>query len=122
MFKNIFGSNKDNNNSSVNRIALTDESQLEDIIKISSEKPVLIFKHSSRCGISSMVLKRFENKISNEEKDYYLLDILNYRNISNLIAGKFQIQHQSPQLLVIKEGQVFANDSHFGVLDVNLEG
>lgn len=65
-----------------------------------------------------MVLKRFENKISNREMDYYLLDILNYRHISNLIADKFQIQHQSPQLLVIEEGKVLAHDSHYGILEV----
>ena len=117
LFKNIFTSETQNADS--NRIALTDAGQIEDIIKSSAETPVLIFKHSTRCGMSTMILKRFDNKISNLSTPYYFLDILKHRPLSNLIQDKFDIRHQSPQLLVIKNGKVTAHDSHYGVLDVD---
>jgi bacillithiol system protein YtxJ len=117
LFNNIFKS--DTQNDSSNRIVLTEADQIEDIINSSEEKPVLIFKHSTRCGISTMILKRFENKISTHTTPYYLLDIIKHRPLSNLIQDKFGVRHQSPQLLVIKNGKVVAHDSHYGVLDVN---
>ena len=120
MFKNIFKS--ESKNEIPNRVALTDENQIEEIIRSSAQKPVLIFKHSTRCGISSMMLKRFEHKIAELPTPYYLLDIIKYRPLSNLIQDKFDVIHQSPQLLVIKNGQVIAHDSHSGVLDVSLRG
>jgi len=116
MFKKIFKREIENEDS--NRIALTDENQIEEIIKSSVHKPVLIFKHSTRCGISSMMLKRFDSKITEISAPYYLLDILKYSPLSNLIQDKFDVIHQSPQVLVIKNGQVIAHDSHSGVLGV----
>jgi bacillithiol system protein YtxJ len=116
--KNIFNSETQIGGSS--RIALTEADQIEDIINASAKEPILIFKHSTRCGISGMVLKRFDNKISNQDTPYYFLDILKYRPLSNLIQDKFDITHQSPQLLVIKNGKVIAHDSHYGILDVNI--
>ena len=120
MFKNIFKTESENEVS--NRIALIDENQIEDIINSSSQIPVLIFKHSTRCGFSSMMLKRFDHKIAELPTSYYLLDILKYRPLSNLIQDKFDVVHQSPHLLVIKNGQVIAHDSHSGVLGVSLRG
>ena len=61
MFKNIF--KRESENEVSNRVALTDENQIEDIINSSSQIPVLIFKHSTRCGFSSMMLKKFDHKI-----------------------------------------------------------
>lgn len=102
------------------RINLTDENQIEEILNLSKQKSVLIFKHSTRCGISSMVLKKFENKLKkkNKEFDYFYLDLLQNRNLSNYISQKFNILHQSPQLIVIKNGEVIAYNSHFGIMDV----
>lgn len=119
MFKNFFDNNKESNEK-LNKIALTDENQLNEILNLSNQKPVLIFKHSTRCGISTMVLKRFENKLSNQIKDfnYFLLDIIQNREISNFIAQEFQIQHQSPQLIVVKNGKVLSHNSHYGIMDV----
>ncbi len=120
MFKNIFKSETENEVS--NRIALTDEIQINDIIESSTKEAVLIFKHSTRCGISSMMLKRFDNKIKELATPYYLLDVLKYRPLSILIQDKFNVIHQSPQLLVVKNGQVVDHDSHSGVLGVLLRG
>ncbi len=106
----------------IGRILLTDENQLEEILIASKIKPVLLFKHSTSCGISAMVLRKFENKLSDEMDAYhfYFLDLLKYRSISNLIASKFDIPHQSPQLILIKEGEVVHYSSHYGVLQMDL--
>ncbi|GER60883.1 bacillithiol system redox-active protein YtxJ [Patiriisocius marinus] len=91
--------------------------QLEEIAEMSNAKPVAIFKHSTRCGISRMVLKQFENSYSltdNELKLYYL-DLLNFRNISDEVGFKFQVIHQSPQLIVIKNGVAVASASHHNI-------
>jgi len=117
MFSKLF---TNSNEGSIDRTPLTDESQIEEIINLSNQKPVLIFKHSTSCGISSMVLKRFENKLNKNEGDfyYYYLDLLQYRNISNYVSKKFHVYHQSPQLLVIKNGEVLHHNSHYGIMDV----
>ncbi|MFZ2284800.1 MAG: bacillithiol system redox-active protein YtxJ [Lutibacter sp.] len=116
LFDNFLKSaGKEESSIKIKWLPLNDKSQLEDIIKISSDKPVLIFKHSTRCGISRMVLKNFESDydIPETEMDLYFLDLLNYRSLSQDISAKFSVRHQSPQVLVIKNGEVIYNDSHY---------
>jgi bacillithiol system protein YtxJ len=115
-FKNIFGSstneNKNKSISNINWIPLTDLGQLSDI-QNNSEKPVLLFKHSTTCSISRMALKNFENEFDLQDKiDTYFLDLLNFRAISNEIATKFGVTHQSPQILLIKDGVSIYDSSH----------
>ena len=115
LFDNFFKSAvKEENSIKINWVPLCDESQLENIIKISLTKPVLIFKHSTRCGISRMVLKNFESDydIPESEIELYFLDLLNYRALSQDISTKFNVMHQSPQVLVIKNEVVIYHDSH----------
>lgn len=115
LFDNFFKSaNIEENSIKINWVPLIDKVQLEEISKISSAKPVLIFKHSTRCGISRMVLKNFENdyNIPETEIDIYFLDLLNYRVLSQDISTKFRVMHQSPQVLVIKTGEVIYHASH----------
>lgn len=110
---NIFGGNSEPEKSNVDWIALTSLVQLNEITALSNQAPVLIFKHSTRCGISRMVLKRFESKYNLEDKvTPYFLDLLAYRDISDAIAEKFKVLHQSPQLLVIKDGKSVYDVSH----------
>lgn len=121
MFGRFF-KREENDNSDTDRILLTTEDQLDTLLEASNDKPVLLFKHSSSCGISAMVLKRFESKLK-EENDtyhYYFLDLLRYRNISNLIAKKFDIMHQSPQLILIKNGKVVDYSSHYGIMEMKI--
>jgi len=120
MFEKLF-KRTDINNSAINKILITKEDQLEELLNVSKQKPVLLFKHSSSCGISAMVLKHFENNLldKNDDYNYYFLDLLKYRNISNLIAKKFQIMHQSPQLILIKNGKVVDHSSHYGIMEMN---
>lgn len=105
---------------------LTDISQLQDIITLSKEQStngltVLIFKHSTRCSISSMALNRLETKwVDTENIPAYYLDLLNYRNISNEIATLFSVEHASPQVLLIKNGVCVYNASHTHISAANI--
>lgn len=124
LFGTLFGNNephKDTKNIP-NWIPLTTENQLEELKNISKTHPVLIFKHSTSCGISNMVIKRFEKLFSEEHQSLkvYYLDLLRYRTISNEIANRFEIVHESPQLLVIKNEVCVFNASHYSILEINL--
>ena len=114
LFKSLFGdSNEETTNSKLDWKPLTDIGQLDEIVDLSNEKPVAVFKHSTRCSISRMALKQFENEFNLQDKiDIYFLDLLSYREISNEIANRFNVMHQSPQILLIKNGKAIYNDSH----------
>ncbi len=88
--------------------------QLNEIVEISKHTPVVIFKNSSTCGVSRAVLRGFERDYAIDEGKIklYFLDLLAFRNVSNEIAFKFQVIHQSPQLLVIKNGVAVHHASH----------
>ena len=124
IFKNLMGDkeNKTQKTSNVNWINLEDLGQLSEIQEISFAKPVIIFKHSTTCSISRMALKNFEREYSlNDKVDAYYLDLLNYRPISNEIAIRFNVTHQSPQLLIIKDGNSVYNVSHENIDATALE-
>jgi len=125
LFKSIFGDSENKNTipSKINWIELTDLGQLNEIIDLSHEQPVVIFKHSTRCSISRMALKQFENEFDLEGSvTTYFLDLLNHRDISNEIATRFEVYHQSPQLLLIKEGKSIYDASHSDIDAVELKG
>ncbi|NQY06626.1 MAG: bacillithiol system redox-active protein YtxJ [Flavobacteriaceae bacterium] len=92
-------------------------SQLDEIERDSKSRVQAIFKHSTRCGISSMVMKRFVSsyEFQEEDVDLYYLDLLNYREVSNETGYKFQVLHQSPQLLIIKNGETIHHSSHHNI-------
>lgn len=96
--------------------------QLNEIEKKSHIKPQVIFKHSTTCGISRMVLNMFKQNynFSANEMNLYFLDLHKNREVSNEVGYKFQVMHQSPQLLVIKDGAVVAHDSHGAIADLDL--
>ena len=125
VFSNLFGSSEkqNNSNSKINWIPLQDLGQLNEIIQTSTEKPVLIFKHSTRCIVSRTALKQFENQFDLDDAvDAYFLDLLEHRDISNEIANRFGVQHQSPQLLLIKEGKSVYDVSHSDIDARDLKG
>ncbi|MGB7841949.1 MAG: bacillithiol system redox-active protein YtxJ, partial [Salinimicrobium sp.] len=98
--------------------ALTREEQLDEIGKESKEKTVVIFKHSTRCGVSRMVLRTFENSFKKEQGEdhkMYFLDLVANRNISNEIAKRFNVAHESPQVIVLKNGKVVHHASHHAI-------
>lgn len=96
---------------------LNDTRTLEDLDASSfldSHQAILIFKHSTRCSISAMSLSRLERKwdVEPSKVPAYFLDLLNHRDISNAIAEKYQVEHQSPQVLLIKNGKCIYDASH----------
>lgn len=116
-FTNLFGSSENEKPPKVGWRMLTDLGQLNELIELSHQQPVLIFKHSTRCSISRFALKNFENEyvFKAEELQPYFLDLLENRNISNEIAIRFGVQHQSPQILLIKDGKCVYHESHDGI-------
>lgn len=88
--------------------------QISELIATSYEKPVLIFKHSIRCGTSVMIKHQLETNwsFSTEELEVYYLDLINYRSISSKVAETFGVVHQSPQIIIIKDGEATFNTSH----------
>ena len=125
MFKKLFASSSEKGTekkSTVNWIPLTTIDQLENLKSLSQQEPILIFKHSTRCGISRMVLKQFEKQIDASMSNLKLvyLDLLNHRDISNEIAAIFDVIHQSPQLLVISKEKVIEHASHYDITSIEL--
>lgn len=116
LFNSSFGNTGNSSESSNNFgwIQLTDLGQLNEIIQISHQKPVIIFKHSTRCSISKMALRMFEREynLTNNEITTYFLDLIAFRDISNEIASRFEVVHQSPQLILIVDGKSIYNVSH----------
>ncbi|GAA3516025.1 bacillithiol system redox-active protein YtxJ [Aquimarina addita] len=88
--------------------------QLNSIAEGSKTKTQAIFKHSTRCGISKMVFRNFESSfdLSENQVDLYYLDLLNYRDISSEISAKFQVLHESPQFIVIRNEVAVHHASH----------
>lgn len=91
--------------------SLDQQGTLATIVERSKEQPVLIFKHSTRCSVSFMAKKNVEWQL-NQDIESYLLDLIKYRSISNEIAAQFEIVHQSPQAILIKNGKVIYHASH----------
>ena len=91
---------------------------LQQIEKASHEQPVVIFKHSTSCSISSMALNRLERSWKEDEMHgtpAFFLDLLRYRAISQQVAESFNVAHQSPQLLLIHKGECVYDTSHMGI-------
>jgi len=120
--KNIFGSSEPKDEKILPWIFLDDIQQLDFIEEKSKTKPQLIFKHSTRCGISRMVMRQFEAQypFNSDNVDLYYLDLLTYRDISNTIAQRFGVFHESPQLLVVKNGVVVTAASYGAINDLEL--
>lgn len=101
----------------INWVQLNSVSQLDDVKEESKSQPIAIFKHSTRCSISSTALNRLERSWSDDLNNYkmYFLDLIAYRDISNAIAETFDIVHESPQLIVIKNGEAVHSASHMNI-------
>jgi bacillithiol system protein YtxJ len=99
----------------MNWIPLTDLNQLETIKDLSFSTPQVILKHSTTCSISKMALARMERSEAPDSIQFYYLDLLNYRPISNAIAENFNVYHESRQILLIKNGEFTYDESHGGI-------
>ncbi len=125
--KNIFKENTSNStetsNENVKFFTLDNMEQFDVIDVISNTKPVVLFKHSTRCSISRMALKQFDAEFNYPEEkiNWYLLDLLNHRDLSNEIASRYHVVHQSPQIVVIRNGKAIFNESHENIAADNLK-
>jgi len=99
----------------MNWIDLNSAEQLIEIKELSKTRPQVIFKHSTRCSISSMAKSRLERNEQPETGDFYFLDLIKYRLLSNKIAEEFSVYHESPQVLLIKNTQCVYDESHSGI-------
>jgi bacillithiol system protein YtxJ len=98
-------------------VDLTSDAQLDEITGLSADKTVVIFKHSTRCSISAMAKRRLRSdwNFTPDKVVLYYLDLIARRSLSNQIAERFNVQHESPQLIVLRAGQVLDHASHGGV-------
>lgn len=94
---------------------LSDEAELQDIIRKSGSRPQVIFKHSTRCSISSVAKGRLERFDAPSNMDFYFLDLIRYRDISNKVSELFLVEHESPQVLVIRNGECVYDESHISI-------
>ncbi|WP_420835925.1 bacillithiol system redox-active protein YtxJ [Lacinutrix algicola] len=122
MFGKLFGGSKEPKEEKILPWKqLTTVDQLNTIEKLSKGKTQVIFKHSTRCGISKMVMNQFVSAFDVDVNlDLYYLDLLSFREVSNEAGFKFQVMHQSPQLLIIKNGVAVAHASHGGINEIDL--
>lgn len=90
------------------------EEDLNTALETSNQHKIAIFKHSTRCPISRMVLRNFEKQVEQEHPDviFYYLDLLKHRNLSNKIEADLEVVHQSPQLIVVQNKQAVTHASH----------
>lgn len=98
----------------MNWLELTEIESLDNLVQDSVNQSIIIYKHSNRCHISARIKERIESQWGeiNSDIPFYYLDLLKYRSISDKIAGLFNVEHQSPQLLLIKNGVCVYNESH----------
>jgi bacillithiol system protein YtxJ len=114
LFNKIFNTDKKEGNK-LPWIALDSLEGLDKAIERSYEKAVAIFKHSTRCSISSMAMHRLERAWvfpEGEGPEMYFLDLIAYRQISAAIAEKLKVHHESPQIILIKNGEAIYDASH----------
>jgi len=107
----------------INWLHLINIDQIKQIRSLSKSETVFIFKHSTRCSISKMVIKRFENMFDESMSNVkvYYLDLLNYRDVSDKVGVTFNVIHQSPQLLIIKNEVSVFNASHQDITSIKLQ-
>ena len=99
----------------MNWIPLTSEIELSQIIEKSTTVPQVIFKHSTRCSTSTLVLNRLNKGLTPENIDFHFLDLLSHRPISNKISLDFDVFHEYPQILLIKNGECCYDESHMAI-------
>lgn len=99
----------------MNWIELNSEELLIKLQNLSKTRPQVIFKHSTRCSISHMAKSRLERGEQPAEADFHFLDLIKYRSLSNKIADDFAVQHESPQVLLIRNNECVYDESHSGI-------
>ncbi len=94
---------------------ISSAADIENIKKASNSQTVLIFKHSTRCSISSIAKTRLESDWNFDNITPYYLDLIAHRDLSAKIAEDFKVYHESPQIILIKNGEAFHDASHLDI-------
>jgi len=125
IFNKLFGGRNEatKNDQGINWQALQSKEEVDKLLSFSAAKTQIVFKHSTTCGISRMVLNIFESNFSIETKqaDFHFLDLHANRKVSDYISERTDVAHQSPQLLIVKNGEVVFHTSHGAITDVELQ-
>lgn len=109
----MFGFFKDTKEvSASNWETLNTVEQLESIVQESMNQPVVVFKHSTRCSISSMAKSRLELNHSDQTPKIYYLDLIAHRDVSDAVASQWKVRHESPQVLILSKGKIVYHTSH----------
>jgi len=99
----------------VNWSLIKSETDIDELQKKSFAKPQVIFKHSTRCSISAMAKGRIDAIDQSENIDFHYLDLIEYRALSNAIAERFHIAHESPQTILLHHGECILDQSHWDI-------
>lgn len=107
----------------MNWVSLEHLDQLNEIEEQSSSKFVVIFKHSTRCPISTVAKLRLKSKwnIGEDKLSFYYLDLIKHRDVSNEIENRYQVKHESPQVIVLKDREAIYDNSHLDISIKDLE-
>lgn len=108
---------------SIDWLQLKEPEELSKLLEASNEKPQVIYKHSTRCGVSAMALSnlhQLQQEVA-EKADFYFLNVISHRWLSQQVAEQLQVRHESPQLLIIQNGEVVWSGSHYQVTAASIE-
>lgn len=94
---------------------ITSLHQWKSVLLASANKPQVVFKHSTRCSISNLAKARLEKQPFPHSADFYYIDLLSHRDVSNAIADTLMVEHESPQVLLVKNGACVYEESHNGI-------
>ena len=103
-------------------IPLVNAEQIDALLEKSAQRAIAIFKHSGACGTSAQAYDELETFLQGAgSDDVYVVDVLTDRPLSQALAARFKVRHESPQVLVIRGGQVRWHGSHFRVTAENIQ-
>lgn len=114
----LFRNNEESSEIQELETELTDLANFNELIDLSYREKVYLFKHSTRCGISSIVFQKFKKKMIETKQRYFFINIPKHRAISNEVSDSLKIRHESPQLIIIKDGSAAQHGSHYALLKI----
>jgi len=122
LFGSLFKNNSSDDEAQSHFDLLLNTGQLLEAVNASESIPFVIFKHSTRCAISTIVLNKFKRKyLDTSDVKIFKLDLIKLRSLSNEVADIFEVEHQSPQVIVVKNKKVIFHASHYEINEIDLE-
>lgn len=115
---NLFRNNEESSEIRELETELTDLAKFNELIDLSFKEKVYLFKHSTRCGISFIVFQKFKKRMKETKQRYFFINIPKHRVVSNEVSDRLKIVHESPQLIIIKDGTAAQHESHYDLLNI----